>query len=121
MVHCQQITVLTGEYQPAEILAVAERMSVVVSSRLHLLILSSIVGVPIVGIARGSKVDNFLAHFGLVPVGSVDDCDFGALRREVSRMLESPEAFRTRAEEVQTEGLERLASAKVLLSAAISG
>jgi hypothetical protein len=35
-------------------------------------------------------------------------------------MLESPEEFRARAEVVQTEGLERLASAKVLLSAAIS-
>lgn len=120
MVHRQQVIVLTGEYQPSEILAVASRMSVVVSSRLHLLILSSVVGVPIVGIARGSKVDNFLAHFGLVPVGSVDDCDFGALRREVTRMLESPEAFRARAEEVQAEGLERLDSAKVLLSEAIS-
>jgi len=100
---------------------VASRMSVVVSSRLHLLILSSVVGVPIVGIARGSKVDNFLAHFGLVPVGSVDDCDFDALKREVTRMLEAPEAYRARAQSVQSEGLERLVSAKALLSTTISG
>lgn len=121
MVHREHITVLTGEYQPAEILAVASRMSVVVSSRLHLLILSSIVGVPIVGIARGSKVDNFLAHFGLVPVGSVDDCDFGALQREVSRLLMSPQAYRERTTVVQSEGMARLASAKALLASALSG
>ena len=121
MIHRQHITVLTGEYQPAEILAVASRMSVVVSSRLHLLILSAVAGVPIVGIARGSKVDNFLAHFGLVPVGSVDDCDFAALKREVTRMLESPEAYRARASAVQSEGLARLESAKALLSGALSG
>ena len=120
MNHRELITVITGEYQPAEILAIASRMSVVVSSRLHLLILSSIVGVPIVGIARGSKVDNFLAHFDLVPVGSVDDCDFSALKREVIRMLEAPEAYRERARIVQAEGLERLESAKVLLAGALS-
>jgi len=120
MNHRENITVITGEYQPAEILAMTSRMSVVVSSRLHLLILSSIVGVPIVGIARGSKVDNFLAHFGLVPVGSVDDCDFAALKREVTRMLDAPEAYRERARIVQGEGLERLESAKALLSSVLS-
>lgn len=120
MNHREHVTVITGEYQPAEILAIASRMSVVVSSRLHLLILSAIVGVPIVGIARGSKVDNFLEPFGLVPVGSVEDCDFDALKREVTRLLESPEAYRARARVVQSEGLARLESAKALLSGVLS-
>ena len=121
MLHRERVTVLTGEYQPGEILAVASRMSVVVSSRLHLLILSAVAGIPIVGIARGSKVDNFLDHFGLAPVGSVDECDFTALQGEVKRLLESPEAYRARAVAVQSEGLARLESAKVLLKAALSG
>lgn len=120
MTHRECITVLTGEYQPAEILAIASRMSVVVSSRLHLLILSAIVRVPIVGIARGSKVDNFLAHFGLVPVGSVDDCDFDALKREVTRLLRAPEEYQARAGVVQAEGLERLEFAKTLLATVFS-
>lgn len=116
MVHRDRLAVLTGEYQPSEILAVAARMNVVVSSRLHLLILSSLVGVPIVGIARGSKVDNFLSHFGLLPVGSVDDCEFDALKREVRRLLDEPAPYRERAEAVQVESLQRLESAKSLLA-----
>ncbi|MEI6218669.1 MAG: polysaccharide pyruvyl transferase family protein, partial [bacterium] len=43
--------VLEGRYEPSEILAVASKMDVIASSRLHLLIFASIVNVPIIGIS----------------------------------------------------------------------
>jgi polysaccharide pyruvyl transferase WcaK-like protein len=103
-----RFSVLTGEYEPEEILAVAARMSVMISSRLHLLILASVVQVPIVGISRGSKVDNFLSLFGLKSVGSVSSCDFDALKSEVLRLLEAAPSFREQSKTVLHDGLARL-------------
>ena len=118
--HRSDFSVLTGRYQPAEILAVASRMNVIISSRLHLLILASIVNVPIVGIARGSKVDNFLNHFGLRPVGSVNDCDFEALKASVQKWITEGKLFRECSSRVQAENLQRLESAKQKLAQALT-
>jgi len=117
-----RIVVLTGEYQPAEILAVAARMDVVVSSRLHLLILAAAAGVPIVGVARGSKVNNFLEPFGLSAPGSVERCDFDALGREVTRLLGSDAgAYAACNARVMAELRQRLDDARQSLAATLSG
>jgi polysaccharide pyruvyl transferase WcaK-like protein len=120
MKHRDQISVLTGEYEPDEILAIAARMNVIISSRLHLLILASTVHVPIVGVSRGSKVDNFLSQFGLHAAGSVDDCDFGTLRLEVLRLLDAAEAFRETSIQVRSASLARLDSAESQLAELLS-
>ena len=61
---------------PEAVTEAAAGCSVVLSSRLHLLILAANVGTPILGIARGSKLANWLANFGRVVEGSVSDCDW---------------------------------------------
>ncbi len=111
--------VLDGRYEPAEILAVASQMDVIASSRLHLLIFASILHVPIIGISRGSKVDNFLAPFGLRSVGRVEACDFNALRTEIVRLLDEKPAFQARSREVRQELLSRLAFARKQLKKAL--
>ena len=121
MKHRECFSVLTGEYEPEEILAVAQRMQVIVSSRLHLLILASVVHVPVVGISRGSKVDNFLSSFGLHAVGQVESCDFSGLKDEVLRLLKDAPAFRDRSRIVLSESLERLEAAKKKLASVLSG
>ena len=83
-------------------------MDVLISSRLHLLILGSINHVPLVGISRGSKVDNFLAPFGLDAVGSVESCDFDRLVAETARWLDGRDEFRQRSEKVRADLLARL-------------
>ncbi len=112
MQHREHFSVLTGEYEPEEILAITERMSVLISSRLHLLILASLVHVPIVGISRGSKVDNFLSLFGLESVGSVDACNFEGLKNEVLRLLAEAAPFREQSQSVLHDGLTRLEAAQ---------
>jgi len=112
--------VLEGRYEPAEIMAVAERMDVIASSRLHLLIFASTVHVPIIGISRGSKVDNFLAPFGLRSVGSVESCDFNALKAETLRLLDARDAFVERSQAVRRGLLERLAAARSRLAGILS-
>jgi polysaccharide pyruvyl transferase WcaK-like protein len=72
---------------PEAVCAAAAECSVVLSSRLHLLILAANVGTPVMGIARGSKLANFLANFGRTVEGSVYDCDWPAVTRHVLAAL----------------------------------
>ena len=61
---------------PEAVAEAAARCDAVLSSRLHLLILAANVGTPVFGIARGSKLANWLANFGRKVEGSVYDCDW---------------------------------------------
>ena len=75
---------------PAVVQACAGQCHFVVTSRLHLLILASNAGVPGLGIERGSKIANWLKAFGRTPSGSVDDCDFAALKRQILELAGLP-------------------------------
>ena len=72
---------------PEAVMAAAAECAVVVSSRLHLLILAANAGTPGIGIARGSKIDNWLANFGEAPAGSVADCDWDAVARQALAVM----------------------------------
>jgi len=104
--------VIEGRREPGEILAIAARLDLVISSRLHLLILASIVHVPIIGISRGSKVDNFLTPFGHVSAGTVDECDFDHMQSELDRLVESRSEFAEVSGAVHEMLLQRLDIAK---------
>lgn len=77
-----------GGENPTTVAAYAGTMDLIISSRLHLLILGSISHVPLIGISRGSKVDAFIGQFGLVSTGSVDNPDYDFLLSEVERLLD---------------------------------
>lgn len=77
---------IAGE-TPEAVMAAAAECAVVVSSRLHLLILAANAGTPGIGVARGSKIANWLANFGETPAGSVADCDWDAVGRRVEAAL----------------------------------
>ena len=61
---------------PEAVMQAAAECDVVLSSRLHLLILAANAGTPGLGIARGSKLANWLSNFGQDVEGSVYDCDW---------------------------------------------
>lgn len=107
----ERACLIKGRREPEEILAVARHLDAVASSRLHLLILSSIFDVPIIGISRGSKVDNFLAPYGLKAVGTVEECDFDAFRKEIVRFLGKDPTWASRAAQVRHDLLARLETA----------
>ena len=69
------VTSIPGD-TPEAVSAAAARCRVVLSSRLHLLILAANVGTRGLGIARGSKLANWLSNFGQTVEGSVADCDW---------------------------------------------
>lgn len=115
MAEPQHAALLSGRYDPGEILSVLAAMDLAIASRLHLLILSSIAHVPLMGIARGSKVDNFLRPFGLQTSGDVESCDARRLLDEARRLLEDKAAFQERSKSVRAMLLDRLETAKEAL------
>lgn len=99
----------------------AAKCDVVLSSRLHLLILAANVGTPGLGIARGSKLANWLSNFGRTVEGSVYDCDWGGVTAHVLAAFGHRgewDAVRTRA---YAELTSRLETARGKLVARLNG
>ncbi len=94
------------------VVAVASRCDAVISSRLHLLILSANVGTPIVGISRGSKISSFLMKFAANPVGSVENCNFEKLKRYTEFALANKKRFLEKRDEVYGIFSDRMAYAE---------
>ena len=101
--------------EPEEVQAVAADCSVIVSSRLHLLILGLNSLVPGVGIARGSKIEFFLSRFGLATAGTTDRLDLPRLTESVEWALTHQDEFKRRAAVVRAEMLSDLDRAVSLL------
>ena len=72
---------------PEAVMDAAAGCDVVLSSRLHLLILAANVGTLGLGIARGSKLANWLSNFGEGVVGSVYECDWDKVTDQVLAAL----------------------------------
>ena len=72
---------------PEAVCDAAATCDAVLSSRLHLLILAANVGTPVFGIARGSKLANWLSNFGRTVEGAVYDCDWDAVTERVLAAL----------------------------------
>ena len=106
--------------EPEEVQAVAADCSVIVSSRLHLLILGLNNLVPGVGIARGSKIEYFLSRFGLTTAGSTDALDLPSLTESVERALTHQDEFRRHAASVRAGLLADLDRAESLLKQALA-
>ena len=101
--------------EPEEVQAVAAGCSVIVSSRLHMLILGLNNLVPGVGIARGSKIEYFLSRFGLTTAGTTDNLDLPLLTESVEWALTHQDEFKQRAASVRAGMLADLEHAKTLL------
>jgi len=101
--------------EPEEVQAVAAECSVIVSSRLHLLILGLNNLVPGVGIARGSKIEFFLSRFGLTTAGTTGALDLPRLTEAAEWALAHQEEFKQRAASVRAGLLEELRHASDLL------
>ncbi len=88
---------------PEAVMAAAGGCRAVLSSRLHLLILAANSGTPPLGIARGSKLANWLANFGREVEGDVYSCDWAKVAQHAIAALEdSGDWEQTRAKAYDT-------------------
>ena len=97
---------------PEAVIEAAAQCGAVLSSRLHLLILAANAGTPILGIARGSKLQNWLANFGRTVEGSVYDCDWKAVTRHVLEQLADRGEWDKRRDEAYSMLMDRFSKAK---------
>lgn len=89
---------LKEQYAPAELLAVIERMDIIVSIRLHTLIFAAAAGVPHVGITYDPKIDAFLQQMNDQPVARIDQLQADQLYDEVIRRLQDLDGQTARIE-----------------------
>lgn len=111
---CPERVMLTDFAEPEEVQTLVGRCSLVLSSRLHLIILALNRLVPCIGIARGSKIPFFLDEFELPCAGSTEDIDFVALSEMVNLYLET-EGFAEQARPRREKLLAGLDRAQLLL------
>jgi len=92
MKHPERALLLHQVTEPRQVMSVVSTLDAVVSSRLHLLIMASNASVPMIGIARGSKFDNYLRLYGTRPAGTVQDCEFATLAQTTREMMACKDA-----------------------------
>ena len=97
---------------PEAVIEAARKCDAVLSSRLHLLILAANAGTQGFGIARGSKLANWLANFGRKTVGSVYDCDWNRVAGEILASPENEESWRAARDRAYAALDERLETAR---------
>jgi len=107
-----RVFVLEGVIDPEEVAGALGQMDVIVSTRLHGLILASLSDIPLVGISRGSKIDAFLRPFGLRPAGSFQNLDVAELEQQIRHRLARAVEFRQRAAAVRLEHRQALETTK---------
>ena len=119
--HPERIECLEND-SPDVVQACAGQCRLVVSSRLHLLILAANAGVPGLGIERGSKISNWLNAFGRTSSGTVENCDPALLERQILELIARPrEQLEAQTLAVMKQMHERLDKASALLREALAG
>ena len=97
---------------PEEVMEAAAKCDVVLSSRLHLLILAANASTPGLGIARGSKLANWLSNFGRTVEGSVYDCDWKKVTERVLDALKNRDEWNSKHDGAYAALRERLERAR---------
>jgi len=91
-------SILDLPYTHAEVLSAAHRSELVISSRMHLLIMASLVGTPICGISRVPKVDAFLERYGLEAAANTEELEFKSFRSNLEAAWKERSSIRARLE-----------------------
>ena len=102
---------------PEAVMEAAAKCDVVLSSRLHLLILAA----PGLGIARGSKLANWLSNFGSTVEGSVYDCDWNKVTEHVLAAIKNRGDWDAVRDRAYAELTSRLETARGELIALLKG
>ncbi len=116
MKNAKKAFMLENCLEPKHVLAAAAQCNVVISSRLHLLILSANIGTRIIGISRGSKVDNFIGQFGIKSVGDVFNCNFAAMKEQAENAIFKKDDWTNTREFVYKNLNNRLSNAESLIT-----
>ncbi|AGB42101.1 polysaccharide pyruvyl transferase CsaB [Halobacteroides halobius DSM 5150] len=94
----EEAMVIRANYTPQEVLALTERVDLMVGVRLHSLIFATVMGVLPAGISYDPKVDNFLERLSLAPVAKVDSLEVTKTYNRIVSLYEEKESFKSTLE-----------------------
>ena len=106
---------MKGVTLASDIQYIASKCDLVLSSRLHLLILSSNVFTPVIGLSCGKKIDHFIKQFGRHSLKHLGDADVGKIYEEILFSLRNLRTMRQKSQEVHQASLKRLQTGRELL------
>jgi len=87
------ITLIEEEFSPEDLIAFMKNFSFVISSRLHMNILGSIVGTPSIGLVRNSKIIDFANLLGL-KYFSIENLNIQDLERYCDELIDKNDNLR---------------------------
>lgn len=100
--------ILDDEIEPEMLITLLSYMNIVVSMRLHGLILSSLSGVPLVGVSYDPKIESFLKYLELGSCIGLNDATAEALKKAVDSAVEEiPERERMAQKAAELKAVER--------------
>lgn len=100
-------SLLSGNWSPGELLALAGSFDLVLGMRLHSLLFAARMGVPPVGISYDPKVDALLAQVGLGAATSAEQPDAGALAEALRDTWEKRAEIKPRLDSVSAENRQK--------------
>lgn len=75
--------IMDKRYMPSEIMSVMGQMHVNIGVRLHSLIFSACMGVPMIGISYDPKIEGFLNSMGLIPAAGYEDLEWNRIDQAI--------------------------------------
>jgi len=109
---------LEMDFTVEEMTGVIKCLDLLIGMRLHALILSAILCVPLVGLSYDPKIGRFLNQLGIKPAAEVENLDFVKLNGAVEEVLSDPEGFKRKLEE-KIKPLQDLAHQSAILTLGI--
>jgi polysaccharide pyruvyl transferase CsaB len=85
MTRAHRAHVLTGGYEPRQLLGLMEHLTMVIGMRLHVLMFAALAGVPVFALPYAPKVTDFLDGVGMPPNARVTSESVGALLAAIDR------------------------------------
>lgn len=86
-----EAAVLEDRLLPSEVMAVMGKMDINIGVRLHALILSAAVGVPVIGISYDPKIDGFLNSIGLTSACTYQELNWEAIDDAIAYCMDNRE------------------------------
>ena len=120
----ENVAVVSQRCSINDFLSIVGNMDLLISIRLHALIFSAVMKVPVIGISYDPKIDGFLEGIKSKPVAGLDKVTFEGIMQRVDEFMKNPEFTKEQnesLEKLRTDALKNAALAVCLLEGKDAG
>ncbi|MGE5474030.1 MAG: polysaccharide pyruvyl transferase CsaB [Ignavibacteriales bacterium] len=88
-----KLYIIEAEYKPSQIMSAIGLMDINIGIRLHALIFSVRMNVPVIGITYDTKIDGFLKSIGLKPICDYGNIQWEPIKNEIQKIINNKDEF----------------------------